>query len=180
MKRVLIIGPGGAGKSTLARTLADIASLPLIHLDAMFWRAHWVATPRDEWHAAVAAMAREPEWVMDGSYGGSLDIRLARCDTVVLLDLAPWRCISRVVMRRLRHRGRVRDDMAPGCVERLDGAFLWWILLYRWRTLPRVMTRLREARAHEAQVHVLRTPADVERFVADARVACAAAMPKSD
>src|SRR5438034_11750677 len=86
LKRILVIGSGGSGKTTFARRLAERTTLPLIHLDALYWRPGWDPTPADEWRARVEALANEPAWIMDGNYGGTLDIRLAASDTIVFLD----------------------------------------------------------------------------------------------
>lgn len=131
MKKVLLIGSGGSGKSTLAKALSARTGLPLFHLDALYWRPGWDAMARPEWTALVERLVQEPEWIMDGNYGGTLDQRLATCDTVVLLDLPPWLCLWRLIRRRFRHAGKSRPEMAPGCPERLDAAFLWWVASYR-------------------------------------------------
>lgn len=166
MRRILIIGPGGAGKSTLARRIAERSGLPLIHLDALYWRPGWVETPRPEWQARVAELAAGDRWIMDGNFGGTLPQRLTACDTVLLLDPPPLRCAWRVLRRRWRHRGRARPDMHPECPEKLDAEFLWWILSYRRRKLPRVRRLLDAAAAHGVQVIVLRDDAAVEAFMA--------------
>ena len=168
MRRVLLIGPGGAGKSALAQALAERTGLPLVHLDAVFWRPGWQATPRAEWVSAVERLVQSPEWIMDGNYGGTLSLRLAACDTVVLLDLPAWRCLWRAMKRRLLHRGRSRPDMADGCPEKLEASYLWWVATYRSRRLPRVLGQLKAAERAGKAVAVLRTPSAVARFLSEA------------
>jgi adenylate kinase family enzyme len=70
MRRVLVIGSGGAGKSTFSVALGKRLELPVIHLDAHFWRPGWVETPKPEWRERVAQLAARDAWVMDGNYGG--------------------------------------------------------------------------------------------------------------
>lgn len=115
MKRVLVIGPGGAGKTTFATRLGAVTGLPVVHLDARFWRAGWIATPDAEWRATVARLVAEGEWILDGNYGSTLDARLEACDTVVFLDVPRVICLARVLSRWLRLRGRARPDVGPGC-----------------------------------------------------------------
>ena len=93
MRRILLIGAGGSGKSVLAARIAAQSGLPLIHLDALFWKPGWVETPRDEWKRIVEELIQRDAWVMDGNYGGTLDLRLAACDTVLFLDFPPIVCL---------------------------------------------------------------------------------------
>ncbi|MCU0634268.1 MAG: hypothetical protein MUE41_05300 [Gemmatimonadaceae bacterium] len=169
MRRVILIGPGGAGKSTLAREIAAARHLPLVHLDALYWNAGWVPTPADVWEQRVAALVAEPAWVLDGNFGGTFELRLAACDTVVFLDQSPWRCTARVLRRWIRYAGRARPDMAPGCPERPSLEFLQWIWGYRARKRPRLLARLAEAQRSGVTVQVLSTPAAVARFRATLR-----------
>ncbi len=164
MRRIVIIGSGGSGKSTLAREMGARLGLPVLHLDRLFWRAGWVETLKDEWGPALWAHLDRPAWVMDGNFGGTLDMRLAAADTVVFLDLSRWLCIARVLRRRLRYRRRARPDMAEGCPEKLDIDFLAWIWNYPGRSRPRVLARLASV-APGTQVVVLHSRAEVARFV---------------
>jgi adenylate kinase family enzyme len=163
MHRVLIVGSGGAGKSTFAARLASRTGLPLIHLDSCYWREGWVATPKDEWTQRVDELVRGTEWVMDGNYGGTLDTRIAACDTIVFLDLPRLLCIRRVIHRWWRYRGRSRPDMTPGCHEQLSLEFLRWIWEYPATRRPDILRRLAALRPDQQSI-VLRTPADVEAF----------------
>src|SRR5215218_8542893 len=114
MRRVLVLGSGGAGKSTFAARLAERTGLPLIHLDAEYWRPGWTGSPKREWLEKVERLTGGDEWIMDGNYGGTLQKRLAAADTVIFLDLPRIVCLARVVRRRLRFHGRTRPDMTPG------------------------------------------------------------------
>lgn len=165
MRKVLLIGSGGAGKSTLARNISARTGLPLVHLDALYWRAGWVEPPKDEWRRTVEALLREDAWVMDGNYGGTLDLRLAACDTVVYLNLPTWLCLWRVLKRRIAHRGTHRPEMAPGCNERLNAEFLWWILTYRMKNHRAMLRRLAAAEGRGKRVVVLDSPRAVAEFL---------------
>ena len=163
MRRVLVIGSGGAGKSTLAAEIGAALGLPVLHLDALYWRAGWVPTPEAEWRARVAELVARDAWVMDGNYGGTLDVRLAACDAVVFLDLPRWLCLARVLRRRLRHAGGARPDMAPGCPEQLSWAFVRWIWSYPRRRRPAILRRL-AALPPDRRVVVLDSRAAVASF----------------
>jgi len=166
MRRVLVIGPGGAGKSTLARRLGERLGLEVIHLDRFYWGAGWAEPPKEEWARRVEELLGREAWVMDGNYSGTLGRRLEACDSVVFLDLPRASCVWRVLKRLVTSRWRGRPDMAEGCPERFSLAFLKWVWNYRSRSRPKVLALLDEGCAGK-RVVVLRSRAEVERFLAE-------------
>jgi adenylate kinase family enzyme len=148
MRRVMVIGCGGAGKSTLARQLSAVTGLPLIGLDRAYWRSGWVEPPKDEWRAIVAGLAAEPAWVMDGNYSGTFDLRMPRADTVVWLDTPRTTCLWRVVLRLLRDYGRTRADLPDGCPEKLDAKFLRYVWDFPVNSRPQIVAGLQRFGAH--------------------------------
>lgn len=165
MKRILVIGSGGSGKTTVARRLAQRTGLPLIHLDAFYWRPGWRPTPPDDWRTKVQAFISRDAWIIDGNYGGTLDARLEACDTVVFLDLPRLVCLWRVLRRQVRHLGKVRPELPPGCRERLNWEFLAWIWTYPSRGRGDVLGRL-AALDQSKRVVILRSSAAIEEFLA--------------
>ena len=165
MKRLLIIGAGGAGKTTLARRLAARTKLPLIYLDQLYWRAGWETTPAEEWCAKVQKIVDGDAWIMDGNYGGTLDIRLEACDTVLFLDLPRMVCLWRVLRRRLSHMRRARSELPAGCSDRLTWEFLAWIWTYPVRRRGRILRRL-AAEGGRKRVVILRSAKAIEAFLA--------------
>jgi adenylate kinase family enzyme len=159
MRRVLVIGSGGAGKSTFAARLAGITRLPLIHLDALYWKPGWIEPPKEEWASTVERLLPEPTWVMDGNYGGTLEARIAAADTVIFLDLPRLVCLARVVRRWIRFHGRSRPDMTPGCPERLNWEFLRWIWTYPEKRRPKILQRLGRLRPDQRAVVLTSTAA---------------------
>src|SRR5215212_5460573 len=99
MQRVLVIGSRGSGKSTLAKELAKRTGLRLIHLDQQYWRSGWVEPSKEEWRGQVEVLIAQDRWVMDGNYGGTLELRLARADTVIDLQFPAWLCVWRILRR---------------------------------------------------------------------------------
>jgi len=166
MKRVLVIGSGGSGKSTFARRLGERLKLEVIHLDQLYWHPGWVETPKDEWRRQVEELCGREAWVMDGNYSGTLDVRLAACDTVVFLDQPRAVCMWRVLKRALMYRNSPRPDMAAGCREKIDLKFLQWVWTYPSRRRPKLLARLDEIAGDKRVIH-LRSDAEVERFLAE-------------
>jgi adenylate kinase family enzyme len=170
MRRILIIGSGGAGKSTMAVKLGDALGIPVLHLDALFWKPGWVMTPVDEERATLTEVMRGECWIMDGNYRSTLDQRIPEADTIIFLDLPRLTCVRRAIKRRIQYHGKTRPDMGPGNPERIDVSFLKWIWNYPRDARPRVLALLDEAKANGKQVIRLRSDAEVDALIATARV----------
>src|ERR1700733_3762331 len=82
MRRVMVIGCAGAGKSTLARRLAEKLALPLVALDNVFWRPGWIESPAAEFRKNVARLAAMPAWIMDGHYSSTYHMSMANADNI--------------------------------------------------------------------------------------------------
>ncbi len=163
MHRVLIIGPCGAGKSTLAFELGERLRLPVFHMDKLNWRPGWVEGGKDEIRRQLKSIVGTDRWLIDGNYGGTLAERLARADTVVYLDFAISLCVARLLRRIWTYRGRTRPDMTEGCPERFDLGFL--IYLIQWNSGPRLRTEAK-LKGHEGKVIRLKSPAELQRWMA--------------
>lgn len=170
MKRIAIIGSSGSGKSTLARQLGATLEIPVIHLDRHFWHPGWVGTPLDEWKQMVKEMTQRQQWIIDGNYRETLDIRLEAADTVVFLDLPRWLCTWRAIKRRIEYMNRTRPDMAEGCKEPLFDPHLLHFMRRIWdypnRAWPQVTQELQQV-AHHKRVIWLESTRDVNTFLAD-------------
>jgi adenylate kinase family enzyme len=168
MKRILVIGSGGAGKSTFAKALGATRELPLGHLDQAYWKAGWEKPSKEDWARTVDQLIAPDEWILDGNFGGTLPQRIKRADTIILLDISRWICLWRVAKRAVKYRGRHRPDMAPGCQERFDLEFIKWIWAYPARSRPAKLALL-SATGPDQRVVILQSSSDVSRFLSDTR-----------
>src|SRR3712207_5268352 len=166
MRRILVIGSPGAGKSTLARRLAERLDLPLIHLDREYFGPGWTTPPRAAWRERVKVLAARPEWVMDGNYASTFDLRVPRAHAVVWLDLPRWRCLLSVLWRVGRNYGRVRSDLGPGCSERFDGSFMRFIWSYPREQRPKTARMLARLKGGQ-RVFVLRSRSGIPALEAE-------------
>src|SRR5206468_6698695 len=118
MKRVVILGRGASGKSTLARRLSELTGLPVIELDKVFWREGLLATPRDEWVSVQEKLVANHGWIMEGDLGpyDAVEVRLRAADTIIFLDFSLIRCAWRAILR-----SRERAD------------FWRWLVAYRFK-----------------------------------------------
>lgn len=142
MERVMIIGSGGAGKSTLARELGLRTGLPVFHLDAVYWKPGWEPTSREEWELKIKEISCGAKWIIDGNYSGTMNIRLANADTIIFLDYSRWVNMYGIVKRRMMYRKKTRPDMNEGCKERLDWAFIKWVWSFEREKAPQLRKKL--------------------------------------
>ena len=164
MKKIAIIGSGGAGKSTFARQLSTKLNIEVYHLDAILWKTNWTGTPKDEQKRIQHELIANESWIIDGNYGSTLDIRLNAADTIIFLDIHRLICLYRAIKRILQYRNRTRPDMAEGCEERFDPAFLKWIWKYPQTRRPATINKL-EKLSEEKKVIILHSPKEVKRFI---------------
>lgn len=163
MERVVIIGCGGAGKSTLARQLGEKLDIPVVHLDKLFWKPGWVEMPKDEFDELHRREIAKEKWIMDGNFNRTMEERIARCDTVIYLDFSRVACLLGVVKRVLTTYGTVRPDMGEGCPERVDLDFLKWVWGYNKNKRERNYRLLNEAT--HAETIVLKNRRAVKMFL---------------
>jgi adenylate kinase family enzyme len=152
VRKVVILGRGGAGKSALARQLSSLTGIPAIELDSVFWQHGPTPTPVEEWVLKQRALVAAESWILDGDlgpYDSGLGARLSAADTIIVLDFGLLRCVWRTLRR-----------------GREQGEYWHWVWSYRRSYLPRLRVAI-AAHLPRAQVHVLRTPAAVRRFLAD-------------
>ena len=162
MQRVMVIGSPGAGKSTLSGKLAAVTGLPLFHLDAEYWLPGWTEREPREWHDKLADIVAGKRWIIDGNYGGSLAVWIARADTVVYLDYSTPRCLWRAMRRIVTTFGKVRPDSAEGCPEQFDPQFIAYIATFRSRKRAKIVRLLN---CFDGKVIRFTGPADAERWL---------------
>lgn len=161
LRRVCVLGCAGAGKTYVARQLARLAGLPYVDLDRLFWQPGWRVPEEAAWREVQRGLVAASEWVLDGNYASTYDERLPLADTVVVLDTPRWRCLARVLVRRVRRRG---VEVAPGCPNKVDAGFLAYVWRFPRRSRPRLDAAL-AALGPDARIVRLRTRRDVDRFL---------------
>lgn len=163
MKRILVIGSPGAGKTTLALRLSEMLHLPVVHLDKLHWRDNWQEAPKEEFIELLADSLKQPAWIMDGNYAHTIPLRLPHCDCVVYLDYSTHLCLFGALTRIIRNRGKSRPDMGGFCPERLDLEFLSYIWTFRKEKRPELVALLRNL---TLPVYYLHSRRETEEFLA--------------
>ena len=158
MKRIMIIGCPGSGKSTFARALAAKTGLPLYYLDMMYWNPDRTTKPKEEFRAALRETVALPEWIIDGNYGSTLEVRMEACNTVIFLDYPVQVCIAGVEERR----GKPRPDM-PWVETEPDLEFIEFIKKYNEESRPKVIELLEKYK--EKNIIIFKSRAEADEYL---------------
>jgi adenylate kinase family enzyme len=168
-RRVVVTGMAGAGKSTFSRALAAKTGLPVIVLDVHFWMPGWAKPTEAEWREKQRGLLASDDWIADGNYHATLDLRLERADTVVFLDIRWWICAWRAFVRGIRRRP-ADFELPNGCDEpRLRRLRDEWCLVWRiWqvrRSERETELKILSQHGEHVAMYVLRSKRAVREFL---------------
>ncbi len=134
MKKIIVIGCPGSGKSTFARALHDKTGISLYHLDMMYWNADKTTVEKSVFLERLSSVLEKDEWIIDGNYGSTMELRMAACDTVIFLDYPLDVCLDGIKERR----GKPRSDM-PWIETEEEEEFVEFIKSYNEQQKPKVL-----------------------------------------
>ena len=175
MRRVMVLGSSGSGKSTFARRLSEATGLPVVSIDALYWQPGWRSSDPASFERRMTEAAKQPAWIMDGNYlSHEGKLRRALADTIFWFDLPRWVCMTGIVQRIVTTYGQVRPEMAPGCPERLDIEFIRYVWTYRQKQRPKQLAFFRELRPDQALITFTRRR-QADAYLADRAAGLAAA-----
>ena len=155
MKKVIVIGCPGSGKSTVSRALHNKTGIPLYHLDMMYWNADKTTVEKSVFLERLYAVLEKDEWIIDGNYGSTMELRMAACDTVVFLDYPLDVCLDGIKERR----GKPRSDM-PWIETEEDSEFIEFIKNYNEQQKPKALELLEKYRDKNIIIFKSREQAD--------------------
>ena len=161
MKKVIIIGSPGAGKSVFSKKLKDITKLPLYHLDMLYHKKDGTHISKEELEEKLKIIFKEEKWIIDGNYQRTLELRLKECDTVFLLDFPTDICIKGAESRI----GKKRDDI-PWVEENFDEKFKECIINFSGEKLPQIY-KLLDKYKYNTNIIIFKTREEADNFIKD-------------
>ena len=164
MKKILIIGISGAGKSTFAMKLSEKLSIPIIHLDRLFFEPGWVMVGKDLFEKKVLEQTKMDIWIIDGNYTNSMELWLKDADTVFYFDFPVVHCLWSVIKRRIMFHNKTRPDSAEGCDEALNLELLKFIWNFKKNNTPGIESILAK-QPKEKQIIRFRNYSDIKKFL---------------
>ena len=160
MKKVIVIGCSGSGKSVFSRSFAHLTGLKLYHLDNIWWREDGTNISREEFDARLGEILEGDGWIIDGNYKRTMERRMAACDTVIFFDLPLEICIEGIKARK----GKPRPDMPwKGAGDSDDPEFMKFVRSYNVEHRPHVLELLE--RYKEKNIIIFKTRKESEDFL---------------
>lgn len=159
MKKIIVIGCPGSGKTTFAEKLNKCTGLPLYYLDAIWHKPDKTHISREEYDERLAEIFQTPEWIIDGNYNRTIEMRIQQCDTIFLFDLPTEVCIQGATDRL----GKGRYDM-PWIEKEIDPAFLKLIEEFPVNSLPKIYELIDKYNAKK-QVIIFKSREDSDAYI---------------
>lgn len=162
-RRIMVIGSPGSGKSTFSRKLAEVTGIPLIHLDKEFWNDGWVETPKEQWRKKQIDLISGDEWIVDGNYGGTIDVRLGKADTIICFKLSRVVCLFSYFKRVVTNFNKIRSDMPEGCYEKVDFEFMKYIWNFPKMSGQRNLNRIQQIK--DKQIVIFNSRREANEYI---------------
>jgi adenylate kinase family enzyme len=164
MKKVVVIGSPGAGKSIFATKLATATNLPLIHLDSLYHQSDKnYENNKSAWRRKVQELINEKSWIIDGNYSSTFDLKLPAADTIIFLNYPSYLCLWRVLKRRFKYRNRMRPDMPSTWREKADWGFIKYVASFKRQDATYIENLLEKYK--DKEVIILTSPGSTNYYL---------------
>ena len=155
MKKVIVIGCPGSGKSTFSKALHKITNIPLFHLDMIYWNEDKTTVDKAFFLEQLTEILKQKQWIIDGNYGSTMELRLQSCDTVFFLDYPLEVCLQGIKERR----GKPRSDI-PWIETEEDTEFTQFIKDFQMQSRPQIVELLNKYSDKNIHIFTERKQAD--------------------
>jgi adenylate kinase family enzyme len=166
MKRVIVVGSPGSGKSTFSKKLGSMTGLPIVHLDYYHLQSqHNYRADTASWNLKVIELIKPDKWIMDGNYGATFPERFKSADTIVFFDIPRRICLYRILKRYFYYQNRKRDEMPDDWVEKLDPEFLKYVWHFSRRSKPKILDQIKNNK--NENVIIFKKSKEVEYYLSN-------------
>lgn len=164
MKRIVIIGCPGVGKTTFSRKLAAKTNLPLTHLDSYYHDTkHDYQNDKQAWKQLVSSLVNKDKWIIEGNYKSTFELRFARADTIIYLDFPRRTAIYRTLKRRIQHHSKLRPEMPANWKEKISPKFMQFVWSFNATEKPMMYTLL--AQQKDKNIVILKNGQETDAYL---------------
>ncbi|WP_212942833.1 AAA family ATPase [Paenibacillus antibioticophila] len=164
MKRVLVIGCPGSGKSTFSSRLNKESNIPVIHLDTIYWKPGWISCTDQEFDEILRDLLLQETYIMDGNYSRTIEFRISFADTVYFFDYSRYLCLYRVIKRRIMNHGKTGEYMGKDCQESINYKFIKSVWNFRKNQRAKIMNVLDEYKG-DKDIVIFRKPKEANMYL---------------
>lgn len=147
MQKILVLGSYGAGKTKFSNDLSLLLKIPVFHLDRYYWLSGWKSPNLDDWITINTKLIMEQNWILDGNYLKTLDIRINEADLIIYLEVNRWLSFYRVTRRTLLNLGKNRADLPDGCKDKISLRFFLSVLFFNDKIKPLIFKKIEKNQA---------------------------------
>lgn len=166
MKRIVIIGCPGAGKTTFSRQLAAITRLPLVHLDYYYHDDKFdYENDKASWRNKVNELVDKNEWIIEGNYKSTFELRFARADTIIYFDYPRRISVWRTLKRRVEYRNKQRAEMPPSWKEKISPKFMKFVWDFNETERPMIYELLKSQ--DNKKIIILKNPLETKQYLSE-------------
>ena len=152
--KIILVGSGGSGKSWMAKRIAEITGYSLFHLDKELWQPGWVMPPKEEKITKQQEMMNREQWIIEGNYNSTMELRFSAADLIIYLDINRIVCIWRAMKRTGKKRSDLPDYLEESKAFTKEAfKFYKWIWTYP-KTGRKTIMDLHEKYSDKAFLHI--------------------------
>ena len=142
MRKIIILGNSGSGKSTFTSHLANKLHIDFLHLDPIVYKYSWDNPEFKEMEDKVSQLLAKPSWIIDGNFINNALKRFELCDTIFFLDINRFVCVRSVLKRHKQYKGKHRDSRSDFCDERITKNYLKWVFFDFYKTSRKTILKI--------------------------------------
>lgn len=165
MKKIAILGPPGAGKSTMAKELKCIHNINIYHLDRILWKHGWIGMSEDTRIDILQKLVGEEQWIIEGSYFSLSELRLEAADTIIFLDMPFLLCLHRLFERHRKQHDSPRRDIPSDSTDKLGLKLVLRVLSFSFRGRTQLLRKLAKYEETTKRIVHLHSPEEVSAYL---------------
>lgn len=173
LSRINVVGTTGVGKTTLSKKISILLNIPFIEIDQIFWGPDWKKpTNREFYDNFKFILETHEQWVLDGNYTKTNDLKWKNCETVIWIHFSITRTLVQL-LKRTFIRLITQKELWPntnnkeslyGHLFTNDSIFYWFFKTFRGNEII-FKKNMSDPKWKHIQFIELKSPSEVDQFL---------------